>query len=62
MKKSKLSKFQSEKLNLNKAQKLVGGAIEITVKTNSNKKDTPQRENFKIIVHVEETDDFTINL
>lgn len=27
MKKSKLSKFQSERLNLNKAQKLVGGAI-----------------------------------
>ena len=39
MKKSKLSKFQSERLNLNKAQKLVGGAIEVTIKTDSNKKE-----------------------
>lgn len=62
MEKSKLAKFQSERLNLNKAQKLVGGAIEVTVKTDSNHKETPKQELVKIVIHVEETDDFTINI
>lgn len=62
MKKSKLSKFQSERLNLNKAQKLVGGAIEVTIKTDSNKKEAPKEELVQIIINMEESDRFTINI
>ena len=62
MKKSKLSKFQSERLNLNKAQKLLGGAIEVTIKTDSNKKEAPKEELVQIIINMEESDRFTINI
>jgi hypothetical protein len=62
MKKSKLSKFQSERLNLNKAQKLVGGAIEVTIKTDSNKKEAPKEELVQIVINMEESDRFTINI
>ena len=62
MKKSKLSKFQSERLYLNKAQKLVGGAIEVTIKTDSNKKEAPKEELVQIVINMEESDRFTINI
>lgn len=49
-------------MNLNKAQKLVGGAIEVTIKTDSNKKEAPKEELVQIVINMEESDRFTINI